>query len=484
MLDAEVIVVAGGVAALLVFAVALAWWLWRRPPQARSSRPSTPPTQSRAAACQQLREAAQAAADRGDLEVLERAYATANESSLSREEFPQYQWAEQLHALRARAGWAARAIVGEFEGVPVYRDDSASVKRDGDAGRLVFTERSLIYVGDVRIELPWSDVYHAALGDDDRGGPYIAFQRRGKTSATRFYFLLEALAAGAFALSECLVRHAGEARAVDSGEVSSASEATQNADDDDLDFETDVVGESHDDRQEHLWAVTRRAGQHPRDGVRFTARLLPEPGNPYDGNAVAVTDADTGHMLGYLSRALAREYQPAVAAMVTTGGSADVPALVRGGREAGHSLGVWLDMTAFNATAGLRPPEDFLQGPGRVERAIAAGTVEGVTWFVHRSHAIEAAALGDHDAAAASFEKALRGWFAWLAFEGRAPTPATLIEEYARWARKAGRQDIELEVLRRYARDVGPHELESTRHGRLSKRLAVVQAAAVDEAPF
>jgi len=507
----QTVVAALVVLVLVGFTLALAWWLWTRPAstttpterpttQSTAASPGLVPAPIRSATSQELRESAQLAADRGDVAALERAIAVAEEARLSYEEFPAYRWDVQLHILRARAAWDARDVVSYFEGAPVYRDDCASPKRGTvEEGRLLFTERALVYVGDVRIEIPWTDVAHGALGDDERDGAYIAFQRRGKKSATRFYLPGENVAAGAFALSECLVRQAGQASAAAISEhtgspvpptappasAGRAHDALSDAlaDDEGLDFETDVVGESHDNRQTDLWAITRRAGQHPRDGVRFMARLIAEPTNPYDSNAVRVTDAETGATVGYLSRDLAKWYQQA---LLTHGsrGATDVPAVVRGGREEGHSLGVWLDLTQFNAGAGLPAPEQLANRQGRTDLATQAGLVDGIAWWVHRSQAVEAAKLGMHEDARDAFEKATRGWFAWNDHQRQPPTPATLLEEYVRWCRKAGRSDLELDVLRRYATHVARHEVGSVRCERMSKRFNALNASTAAEAPF
>jgi len=63
-----------------------------------------------------------------------------------------------------------------------------------------------------------------------------------------------------------------------------------------------IVGESH--YQDTLRPLANRLGH---DGV-FVARLVPEPDNPYDNNAVAVCVDDSGATVGYLKREVAKNY--------------------------------------------------------------------------------------------------------------------------------------------------------------------------------
>lgn len=246
--------------------------------------------------------------------------------------------------------------------------------------------------------------------------------------------------------------------------------------DETLDFETDIVGESFDGRQAHLDAIVSRAGGNSRQGVRFIARLVREPENPYDVNAVAVVDAATGSRLGYLSRALAGRYKDAVAGADST----DVPALVVGDR----MLGVWLDLTSFNEKVGLPPPERLKASEHTYfEQRHAAACVDGVNWNTHHSHATEAAEIGDVDVAADAYEKACRGWLGALAFERRPPGAARVFEDFAKWCRK-NRPGAEVAVLEMYAEQVAPLESGSSRHVRMMKRLAAVRRLTAEDAPF
>lgn len=103
-----------------------------------------------------------------------------------------------------------------------------------------------------------------------------------------------------------------------------------------------VVGESH--YQDALRALTRR---QPPDGV-FTARLVPEPDNPYDANAVAVCADGDGSKVGYLSREVAKSYQARLARLAAP---VTCPARLTGMDAA--MLGVVLDFEDVRVALGL-----------------------------------------------------------------------------------------------------------------------------------
>jgi hypothetical protein len=91
----------------------------------------------------------------------------------------------------------------------------------------------------------------------------------------------------------------------------------------DIDWdEVEVVGESH--YQDALWKIV---GKKPRgdDGVEWTgtARLVPEPANPHDPNAILVTIK--GQPVGHLSRGSARQLRRAI------GSGVSVPCAINGG---------------------------------------------------------------------------------------------------------------------------------------------------------
>lgn len=108
-------------------------------------------------------------------------------------------------------------------------------------------------------------------------------------------------------------------------------------------FAIDVVGESN--YQDNLEAI---CGPKTRHGVdkNFHARLIPEDDNPYDNLAVRV-EID-GKTVGYLGKAVAREYRLKLSEAGIPGREIACQANVRGGwkREGGDEghYGVWLDL--------------------------------------------------------------------------------------------------------------------------------------------
>jgi hypothetical protein len=388
-----------------------------------------------------------------------------------------------------------------LEGEPVYHiDDGVKLRKRGDAyGSLLFTPTRLVYLGDRRVDLPWGQFFHVHFGQESVGDwdsvNTIAIQLAGAKSSTKFYlddcaddeaarWWVETLTKWAQAQTpDQSAERAGEYGSQHASfPVEDPATAAAPGTDGLLDFETDIVGEGYDDRPATLRAIQARGPNSVEaEGVLFTARLVPEPNNRFDPNAVLVVDELSGHPIGYLSRALARNYQAGILAAQHRGLPTAVPAVVRGE----DRLGVWLDLSAFNQAAGLPAPETFLNDAvSYFERRRAAGQVDGVAWAIHLSQAVEAGRLGNHEVAAHAFDKAARGWLSALAFEGKPPAAATLFEDYARWCRKAKRPDIELEVLRRYSSEVAVFEQGATRCDRLQKRLAELQRDAISDAPF
>ena len=103
----------------------------------------------------------------------------------------------------------------------------------------------------------------------------------------------------------------------------------------------EVVGESH--YQEALWDV---AGGFSVDRVRvdIRARLLPEPLNPSDKNAVQVLI--DGQTVGYLGRDDAALYLPGLSMLLEKHGAIHLSGVVVGGGQRVHGtgmLGVFLD---------------------------------------------------------------------------------------------------------------------------------------------
>jgi hypothetical protein len=94
----------------------------------------------------------------------------------------------------------------------------------------------------------------------------------------------------------------------------------------------------------HAAGVTR-ASQEPIEEY-VEVRLVREPDNRYDPNAVAVVSAH-GRKIAYLCREDAIEYGPAVEAVVREQGEMWCNARIGGRRDNGSSrwiVGIWLDL--------------------------------------------------------------------------------------------------------------------------------------------
>jgi hypothetical protein len=98
-----------------------------------------------------------------------------------------------------------------------------------------------------------------------------------------------------------------------------------------------VVGESH--YQEDLRKLSDFFELIERTERTFTAKLVAEPTNPYDSNAVAVTMEDGTTTLGYLAREMAATFQKR---LLRQPAAVRCPAQLRGGAD-GQSIGVVLD---------------------------------------------------------------------------------------------------------------------------------------------
>jgi hypothetical protein len=103
-----------------------------------------------------------------------------------------------------------------------------------------------------------------------------------------------------------------------------------------------VVGESR-----YQETLRSRADQLGPDGV-FTARLVPEPDNPYDANAVAVCVDGSLAKVGYLARQVAKTYHPRLAGH---GAPATCPARLTG--VGAGTIGVVLDFEEVREVLGL-----------------------------------------------------------------------------------------------------------------------------------
>ncbi len=115
-----------------------------------------------------------------------------------------------------------------------------------------------------------------------------------------------------------------------------------------------VVGESHYQPALHA-AVAGRNAQGFDNAVPVTAVLVPEPSNPYDGNAVRVDVA--GRLVGYLAREDAVQYQPPLLDLAQRGLQGACPAFICSG--GAGMYGIWLHIAPpdrllpLNAADGL-----------------------------------------------------------------------------------------------------------------------------------
>lgn len=105
-----------------------------------------------------------------------------------------------------------------------------------------------------------------------------------------------------------------------------------------------VVGESH--YQEALRGLSDALEVLERHERNFDARLVPEPNNRYDANAIAVMAGDK--KIGYLPREIAKSYHVPLARQPAP---VECPAQLRGGED-GTKIGVVLD---FKAVRLLKP---------------------------------------------------------------------------------------------------------------------------------
>lgn len=107
-----------------------------------------------------------------------------------------------------------------------------------------------------------------------------------------------------------------------------------------------VVGESH--RQDALRDAARGRVVAPGDldaAIPVTARLVPEPRNPHDSNAVRV-DVDA-RPVGYLPRDVAPEWQPDLLRLAADGCVAECDAYIMGGGD--RYYGIHLDVVMVAA---------------------------------------------------------------------------------------------------------------------------------------
>jgi hypothetical protein len=118
-----------------------------------------------------------------------------------------------------------------------------------------------------------------------------------------------------------------------------------------------VVGESQ--HQETLRGLAVLFDTIGRSARNFDATLKPEPENPYDANAVAVTTAD-GTKVGYLPRDLAKQFHRAISAMPPP---VVVRAELRGGDPDQGLIGVVLDFSPVFEPGAVKSGSTALRCP-------------------------------------------------------------------------------------------------------------------------
>lgn len=137
-----------------------------------------------------------------------------------------------------------------------------------------------------------------------------------------------------------------------------------------------VVGESHYQDALRLAAGGRAAGDEFEEHIAVTVALVPEPENPWDGNAVRV-DVAVGSLMrtvGYLPGDIAPEYQPELLALRGMGIAGTCAGRIAGGGR--KSYGIYLHLAS---------PRDIRVARG-AEDAVVAESGDGVVllrndWF-------------------------------------------------------------------------------------------------------
>lgn len=109
-----------------------------------------------------------------------------------------------------------------------------------------------------------------------------------------------------------------------------------------------VVGESH--YQEALGATSHTCTVGDEGRPTFQAMLLPEPENPYDGNAIAVFSPQG--KVGYLSRDTAIEYRRLFAEVMRLG--------YHGGACDAYLTGGTADKPSFGVVLRLAEPDECI----------------------------------------------------------------------------------------------------------------------------
>ena len=132
----------------------------------------------------------------------------------------------------------------------------------------------------------------------------------------------------------------------------------------------------------------------------FTVKLVPEPQNPYDSNAVAIMTEDE-RTIGYLARAVARSYQ---AKLLQQPRPVTCPAKLTGGEGGKTHLGVVLDFEDVREALGL-PLVAASGGPMDYDAAAEYHRVNNATrQLVKKTRALEGT---DLPTAVAQYRRAL-----------------------------------------------------------------------------
>lgn len=201
--------------------------------------------------------------------------------------------------------------------------DGVTYDKRGDndpSGRLYLTnERVLFIASEGLTDAPWSKVISV-----DQQGYEVRIQRRDRQTPYSFWMPSVGAALRANWLAKNIIANMKATSPTASTGTPTRPRRRAGAEGRGL---VAVVGESH--YQETLKTLQRA----------FIAKLVPEPTNPYDPNAVAVcTEGDA--KIGYLSRDVAKSYQEILAKQ-----SAPVtcPATLVGGESDKSNLGVVLD---------------------------------------------------------------------------------------------------------------------------------------------
>jgi hypothetical protein len=139
----------------------------------------------------------------------------------------------------------------------------------------------------------------------------------------------------------------------------------------------EVVGElAH---QDALWELScGTVGQRVRRGV--VAVLVPEPENPYDPNAIAVQI--DGRIIGYLPRAIAKEYLPGLKRLMKAHrGRIGLRGVIVGGGyydDGPGRLGVWLEHEPADFVASAPLPSTRV-GRGAFDGAMRTGLTRALS---------------------------------------------------------------------------------------------------------